>query len=86
MDSHSIQEIALAGIFCTGLLLSIALITRFTNGLFFSRFPWQFVIDREDPRFEAERRVGKAYSRIVFKYVPPFFIGFILIFLLACLS
>lgn len=85
MDSYLIKEIAFAGISGTGLLLCIALITRLTNGLFFSRFPWDFVRHREDPRFEAERRAGKAYSQFVFKYVPPFFIGFVLLFVLSYL-
>lgn len=85
MDSYLIKEIAFAGISFTGLLLCIALITRLTNGLFLSRFPWEFVKHREDPRFEAERRTGKAYSRFVFKYVSPFFIGFVVIFVLSYL-
>ena len=86
LDSHVIRDIAFAGIFCTGLLLVIALITRLTNGLFFSRFPWQFVNDRDDPRFEAERRAGKAYSYFIFKCVPTFLIGFLLLLLWTYLS
>lgn len=85
MDSYLIKEIAIAGISCMGLLLCIALITCLTNGLFLSRLPWDFVKHRDDPRFETERKAGKAYSQFVFKYIPPFFIGFVLILVLSYL-
>lgn len=79
MSVNNIQNLAAAGVFFTGLLLLIALFTKITNGLFIARFPWDFVKDSKDPRFENERIAGIRFSQFVFKYLPPFFIGFVLI-------
>lgn len=85
MDSYSIRALAFAGIACTGVLLLLAILTRITKGLFISRFPHQFIQDSTDPRYELERQAGKKFSTFIFKYVPPFFIGFLLILLLTYL-
>ena len=85
MDRYMLEQIGFGGIIVTGLLLLIAVLPKWTNGLFVARFPWEFRKDRDDPRFEMERRIGKKYSQFIFKYVPPFFIGFLLILLLSYL-
>jgi len=82
MDVSMIRQIAFAGISSTLVLITIAFYTKLTHGLFISRFPWDFSKHRADPRYETEREIGKRFSTFVFKYVPPFFIGFIIIFLL----
>ncbi|MFQ7237171.1 MAG: hypothetical protein ACLRPU_20035 [Enterococcus hulanensis] len=85
MDRHMLEQIGFGGIVFTGFLLLIAVLPKWTNGLFVARFPWDFIKHKNDPRFEAERRAGKAYSNFIFKYVPPFFIGFLLILMMAYL-
>lgn len=74
-----ITVLIFSGLFATTTLLALALAAKWSGGLFFSRMPQQFQKDRNDPRFELERRTGQAYSRFVLKYVPPFFIGFLLL-------
>lgn len=86
MDSFTIKQIAFAGIACTGVLLLLAIITKITKGLFIARFPHEFIQDSTDPRYEKERQAGNLFSRLVFKYVPPFFIGFLLVLLLSYLD
>lgn len=82
MDIYSIQQYAFGGLWLTIILLLIALITKHTHGLFIARFPSEFVKDRNDPRYENERTIGNRYMKFVFKYVPPFFIGFLIIILM----
>lgn len=83
MDINSIQQLAFVGIIITGLLLLIAFLTKLTNGLFIARFPFEFLRDRNDPRYESERRAGNLLRFFIFKYVPPFFIGFSILLLLS---
>lgn len=71
-----------AGLFVTGFLLLLALMIRLTHGLFFSRTPKRFLEDQNDPRYDNERRVGLAFSRFVLHYLPPFFLGFLILSLL----
>lgn len=85
MDIYSIKQIAFAGIACTGILLLLAVLTRITKGLFIARFPHQFIQDSTDPRYEWERRAGNRFSKFILTYVPPFFIGFLVILLLTYL-
>lgn len=85
MDIYSIQQIAFGGLWCTSILLLIAFITKLTNGLFIARFLSDFVNDSTDPKYEKERRNGNKYRKLILKYVPPFFIGFVLILLMTYL-
>ncbi|MDT2735772.1 hypothetical protein P7H00_01330 [Enterococcus pseudoavium] len=85
MDIYSIQQIAFAGLICTALLLLIALFTKLTNGLFIARFPFEFLKDMNDPRYENEKRFGNRFRIFIFKYIPPFFIGFAIILFLTYL-
>ena len=71
-----------AGLFVTGFLLLLALMIRLTHGLFFSRTPKRFLENQNDPRYDHERRVGLAFSRFVLRYLPPFFLGFLILSLL----
>ena len=71
-----------AGLFVTGFLLLLALMIRLTHGLFFSRTPKRFLEDQNDPRYGDERRVGLAFSRFALHYLPPFFLGFLILSLL----
>lgn len=71
-----------AGVLVTGFLLLFALLIRVTHGLFFSRPPERFLQDQTDPRYEAERQAGQAFSRWVLHYLPPFFFAFLLLSLL----
>lgn len=80
-----IEHIAYAGIACTGFLLLIAFLMKLTKGLFVARFPYDFIKDINDPKYENERRAGRKFSQFVFKYVPPFFIGSVLILIIAYL-
>ena len=83
MDSSTLEQLALTGLACTGMLLLIACLTKLTNGLFIARFPHEFIRDRHDPSYRLERRAGKTFSHFVFTYIPPFFIGFLLLHFLA---
>ena len=82
MDINSIQQLAFAGIILTALLLLVAFFTKLTNGLFIARFPFEFLQDKNDPSYENERRFGNRLRFLIFKYVPPFFIGFVIILFL----
>ncbi|MGK0605460.1 hypothetical protein [Enterococcus gilvus] len=82
MDINSIQQLAFAGIMLTTLLLLIAFFTKLTSGLFIARFPFEFLQDKNDPSYENERRFGNRFRFFIFKYVPPFFIGFVIILFL----
>lgn len=83
MDRYTLRLIAFAGILGTGPFLLCAFLMKLTNGLFLSRLPHQFVQDRHDPQYEHERQAGQRFSKLAFKYLPPFFIGFLLILLLS---
>lgn len=80
-----LERIAYAGIACSGFLLLIAFLMRLTKGLFVARLPYDFIKDINDPKYENERRAGMKLSNFVFKYVPPFLIGFVLILVLSYL-
>lgn len=82
MDSHSIQQLAFVGLIFTGQLLLIAFFTKLTNGLFIARFPSEFLQDKNDPNYESERKLGNCFRNFVFKYIPPFFIGFVVLLFL----
>ncbi len=75
----------LVGLIITSFLLLIAWPLRFTNGLFFARSPQGFMRDRNDPRYEKERQAGKKLARLVFRYIPPFFLIFLFGYLLSLL-
>jgi len=85
LASYVMEQIGFGGIAVTGLLLLFGVLLKLTNGLFIARLPWDFIRHREDPSYEAERRTGKACSDFVFRYVPPFFLGFLAILILAYL-
>ena len=79
MRANWLETLVYVGVFGTGLLLMLAWSLKKTSGLFFARSLNSFREDREKPEFERERRVGQLFSTKVLKYVPPFFIGFVLL-------
>lgn len=81
MDKFLLQNICFCGTLFSGFLLLMAVITKITNGLFFSRMPQEFIRDQSDPRFDVEGKAGQLFSRVILKYVPPFFIAFLLGFI-----
>lgn len=83
MDNQLIELIGFAGIVCTGLLLLIAFLMKLTKGLFIARFPHEFIRDMRDPDYERERRVGTLVGQLIVTYIPPFFIGFVVIVILS---
>lgn len=86
LDISTIRQIAFAGLSSTIVLITIAFYIKITNGLFIPRLPWDFIKHRTDPKYELERQIGKRFSTFVFSYIPPFFIGFLIILLLTYLS
>ena len=74
------------GTFISGLLLTCAFFMKISNGLFFSRTIEQYKKDQYDPRFEKEQNIGKTFTRITFKYVPPFFTSFLILLILKFLK
>lgn len=85
MSIISIQRILIIGLCLTIFLLLFALLLKMTNGLFWARFPQDFLTDKNNPRFETERKAGKMFSYFVFSYIPPIFIGLVVILLLTYL-
>ncbi len=67
------------GFSATTLLLILGTLLKISGGLFWSRPPQRFKDDQNAPEFETEERLGKAFYHVVFKYVPPFFLGFVLL-------
>lgn len=67
------------GLTVSFLLLFLAAYFKITGGLFLARPPQRFQQDRQLPKYQKERRAGIAFSRLIFKYIPPFFIGFLLL-------
>lgn len=53
------------------ILIGIGFILKMTDGLFWARFPRDFIKDQENPDFEREREVGMNFSRWILRYVPP---------------
>lgn len=77
--SNPLSLFLYGGLFVTGFLLLLALMIRLTHGLFFSRTPKRFLEDQNDPRYDHERRAGLAFSHFVLCYLPPFFLGFLIL-------
>lgn len=76
------QKILIVGLGCTIFLLLFALLLKITNGLFWARFPSEFLADKNDPRFETERNIGKKIAHFLFNYVSPLFIALLILLVL----
>lgn len=85
MDIMNIQKLLIVGLGVTLFLLLFAFLLKLTNGLFWSRFPTEFISDRNDSRYEAERKAGKFFYHFVFNYIPPIFVVFVITLLLTYL-
>lgn len=70
------------GVSISGLLILTAIFLKKSNGLFFARTLDQYKSDKNNPKYEKERYVGKNVSKYIFKYVPPLFIGFLILLIL----
>ncbi|GCF92984.1 hypothetical protein NRIC_08750 [Enterococcus florum] len=77
------EQVAYVGIMITGVMLLMAILMKQTNGLFWARFPHEFIRDLHDPRFKDERRIGKMYCHFTFTYISPFFLGFLVILIIS---
>lgn len=86
MDKTLLVSIAYFGLIVTGVLLFLAVIIKFTGGLFFARTSQQFKQDTKNPKFDLEKSVGNNFSIWIFKYIPPLFIGFFLILLISSIN
>lgn len=86
MSSYFLSQIAFVGALFSGFLIIFAILLKFTNGLFWSRPLQRYKENRFDPHYEKERNIGKKFSRWTLKYLPPFFIGFLLILLWSTFS
>lgn len=62
------------------------MLTRATGGLFWSRPPQNYFRDKNDPRFELERKVGIRFSDAILMYIPPVSIGLLIILTLMLLK
>ena len=81
MDTFLLLKISFYGLFFTGFLLLTAILTKITCGLFWSRTPKEFIEDQHEPYYEQERKIGSSYSDFVLKYLTPFFLAFLIIFI-----
>lgn len=64
-------------------MIGLGLCIKQTNGLFWSRMPQDFLKDRHDPKFENERKIGKAFSKAVLTFFPALAIVFLILWLLS---
>lgn len=70
------------GVSISGFLLLIAIFMKKSDGLFLARTINQYKDDQNNPEYEKERQVGKNASKYILKYVPPFFLGFLILLIL----
>lgn len=73
-----VQTVCLTGIIVLAPLLLYGLFLKVTDGLYWSFF---FTLLYRNNR-EAERQIGQRICRFIWKYLPPFFIAFLVIYLL----
>lgn len=79
MTSYHLQFISIVGVGITGILILMAFFMKFTKGLFFARFPNEFINDSENPKYDLERKAGNLFKEWVFKYITPLFISFLIL-------
>lgn len=70
------------GVSISGFLILISIFMKKSDGLFLARTINQYKSDRNNPEYKKERKVGKNASKYILKYVPPFFIGFLILLIL----
>lgn len=74
------------GVAISGLLLIMALFMKRSKGLFLARTISQFKDDEKDSEYERERTVGKVVSNYLLTYVPPIFLGLVILLILKTLN
>ena len=77
----SITNFAFLGLFMTSFLLLMAVLLSKTKGLFLARSLKELNNDQRKANTEKERQIGQQISAWIFKYIPPFFAAFLLLFL-----
>jgi hypothetical protein len=77
----TMKQVLFLGTVFTGLRLLFGMIMYLTKGLFLARLPQEFKKDLVAPQFEQERQLGRKFIRLVFTYVPPIFLFFLVGFL-----
>lgn len=70
------------GLFVTGFLFILSLFLTKSNGLFIARSLKEFQEDENNPNTHEERRIGKKIKYFTFKYITPFFLFFLIMFIL----
>lgn len=68
------------------ILIGLAYGTKASGGLFWSRSFDEYSRDREDPRFEKERQIGKDAADRIIKYVTPITLALFILLLLTLLK
>lgn len=74
------------GVSISGFLILIAIFMKKSDGLFLARTIDQYKSDKNNSKYEEERHIGKNASKYILKYIPPFFIGFLILLILKSLN
>ncbi|MBP2097532.1 hypothetical protein [Enterococcus rivorum] len=80
MSGYPFLIFVIYGLLFTGILLLTAFLAKVTGGLFWSRTLKDYWEDLNSPYYQQEQEIGSNYSHLILKYVPPFFIAFLIIF------
>lgn len=81
MSVYMVQQVSFIGVFFTGILILVAILMKVTGGLFLARTSKEFINDKNKPKYEKEKTAGHIFSRLILKYVPAFFFGFLILLL-----
>ncbi|MDT2781958.1 hypothetical protein ACODG4_00765 [Vagococcus fluvialis] len=74
------------GIAISGFLIIIAFFMKRSDGLFLARTITQYQSDKNNPKYDTERHVGNKATNFILKFVPPFFIAFLILLILKTLN
>lgn len=75
-----IEFFAFGGLTLSGILLLLSVLLKITDGRFWS-IPFSAFFDRK-----TESEIGLMLRRVILKFVPPFFIFFLVFFLYVMLT
>lgn len=81
MSGYPFLIFVIYGLFFTGMLLLTAFLAKVTGGVFWSRTPKDFIEDQSNPYYQSEQEIGSRYSHLILKYITPFFIAFLILFI-----
>ncbi len=74
------------GIAIIGFLIIIAFFMKRSDGLFLARTITQYKSDKNNPKYDTERHIGNKATKFILKFVPPFFIAFLILLILKTLN